>query len=144
MIYRGHVQILFFFLQIRLNVKFHTFFMFNQGVPLHIQSGCAGPDAGLISKAVSGSRPIIRDSEAKRKREREKRHYVLLCPSCQADLKDETLNDIPQNEHDEILLPFRAFQPPSAVINNLPSLSGPGSPGEAVSADCGLWHRAGD
>lgn len=92
--------------------------MFNQGVPRRVQSARACPDAGLISKAASGSRPIIRYSEEKKKKG--KKFFLLYSPR-QADLNDERLNDIPetsQMSNMRFLLPFRI------VIYNLPSFSG--------------------
>lgn len=132
----------------RLNVKFHTFFMFNQGVPLHIQSARACPDAGLISKAASGSRLIIRYSEEKKKKETK---CFLLCPPCQADLNDERLNDIPETSQmsntiffapiQSIPAPLRHYLQPSRLLRFIPWVS---VLRKAVSADCRLWHRAGN
>lgn len=104
--------------------------MFNQGAPLHIQSARACPDAGLISKAASGSRLIIRYSEEKKQKGKKETKCFLLCSPCRAHLNDERLNDIPetsQMSNMRFLLPFRVFQPlnpPSVVIYNLPSFSG--------------------
>lgn len=130
--------------------------MFNQGAPLHIQSARACPDAGLISKAASGSRLIIRYSEEKKQKGKKETKCFLLCSPCRAHLNDERLNDIPetsQMSNMRFLLPFRVFQPPpprppirrylqpSLLLRFTPWVS---ALRKAVSADCRLWHRAGN
>lgn len=100
------------------------------------------------SERIKADNKVFRGKKKKGKKETK---CFLLCSPCQADLSDERLNDIPETSQmsnmrffapiQSIGAPLRRYLQPSLLLRFVPWVS---ALRKAVSADCRLWHRAGN